>query len=306
MVGYKNWEVSKNLTTIFGSLVTAMVTPFKENLEIDHSVVEKLATYLADNGSDSIVVAGTTGESPTLSKKEKLELFRTVVNSVKGKAKVIAGTGGNNTRESVELTKGAEKTGVDGIMLVTPYYNKPPQEGLYNHFKQIAGATDLPVMLYNVPGRTSVNLTAETSLRLAEIDNIVAIKEASANLEQIANICSDAPTGFAVYSGDDSMTLPVLSVGGTGVVSIASHLVGRAIKEMIEAYFNGESAKAAKLHQHLLPLFKSLFLTTNPIPLKAALNLVGFRVGLPRLPLTPLPENLMPKLEAILSRYNLK
>jgi 4-hydroxy-tetrahydrodipicolinate synthase len=289
----------------FGSLITAIITPFNKKFRIDYDKMAELAESLFHNGSDSLVLTGTTGESPTLSFEEKINIYRTVVDAVKGRGRIIAGTGGNSTRESIELSTEAEKAGVDGLMLVVPYYNKPPQEGLYQHFKSIAEAVSLPVMLYNVPGRTGVNLSGETTLKLAEIDNIVAIKEASGNLEQITYICAGAPPGFAVYSGDDTMTLPVLSAGGAGVVSIASHLVGRDIKEMINSYFAGKVEQASKIHQKLMPLFKGLFITTNPIPLKAAMNMVGWDVGEPRLPLTPLPEHLVEKLKNIMLGYNL-
>src|SRR5690554_1454184 len=269
----------------FGRVLTAMVTPFNEEGNVDYEAAGKLARRLVENGSDGMVVAGTTGESPTLSMEEKLKLFAAVVEAVGGKAVVIAGTGTNNTQQSVELTKEAEKTGVDGIMAVAPYYNKPPQEGLYRHYRAIAEATSLPVMVYNVPGRTAVNICPSTMARLAEIDNIIALKEASGNLNQAAEMVRVLPKNFLVYSGDDSMTLPILSVGGVGVVSVASHLVGRQIASMINDYLQGEVEKAARAHNELLPLFKALFLTTNPIMVKAALNLLGVNVGPTRLPL---------------------
>lgn len=289
----------------FGSLITAMVTPFDENLKVDYNQVAELAKHLSDTGSDSLVLSGTTGESPTLSADEKISICRTALEAVQGKVKIIAGTGGNSTRETIKLSKEAEKAGVDGIMLVVPYYNKPPQEGLYRHFRSVAEAISLPVMLYNVPGRTAVNLTAETTLKLAEIENIIAIKEASGDLEQITYICAGAPEGFSIYCGDDSLTLPVLSVGGVGVVSITSHLVGLEIKQMIESYITGETEKAAKIHQKLLPLFNGLFVMANPIPVKAALNLTGWKVGKPRLPLCPLTEKLTADLKELLRVYNL-
>ncbi|NLM45886.1 MAG: 4-hydroxy-tetrahydrodipicolinate synthase [Firmicutes bacterium] len=275
----------------FGKVVTAMITPFTADGEVDYDKACELALHLAENGSDALVVAGTTGESPNLSEAEKIRLFTAISEAVRGKAKVIAGTGSNATEASVALTKKAEKCGVDAVMLVVPYYNKPSQEGLYRHFARIAQATELPVMLYNVPGRTAVNMVAETTLRLAgEIKNIVAIKEASGNLEQIAKICALAPEGFYVYSGDDSMTLPIVAVGGCGVVSVASHIAGNAIKEMLAAYFDGRVEKAAALHQRLLPLFKVLFITSNPAPVKCALKLQGFDAGPLRLPLVGLTD----------------
>ncbi|NLC52232.1 MAG: 4-hydroxy-tetrahydrodipicolinate synthase [Firmicutes bacterium] len=288
----------------FGPLLTAMVTPLNDKLEVNYDQAAKLATYLLENGSDGIVVAGTTGESPTLTFEEKCELFKTVVAAVKGRGAVIAGTGSYSTKESVKLTIEAEKIGVDGIMLVTPYYNKPPQQSLYLHFKEIASATSLPVMLYNVPGRTGTNMSAETTLRLAEIDNIVAVKEASGSIEQITDICRKAPPGFALYSGADPMTLPILSVGGVGVVSVASQIAGKEIKKMINAYFNGDVQLACRIHQQLFPLFKGIFISSNPIPIKEALNLKGFNVGNPRLPLSPLNAEQKEKLVRVLEELD--
>lgn len=275
----------------FGEMITAMATPFFENGEINYKKAAELAVFLVDNGTDAIVVGGTTGESPTLAEEEKKELFSAIVVAVKGKAKVLAGTGSNNTIQAIRLTKIAENCGVDGIMLVVPYYNKPPQEGLFRHFSAIAAQTALPVMVYNVPGRTVVNMTAETTLRLAQISNIVAVKEASGDLEQIARIRAGAPGDFAVYSGDDSMTLPVLAVGGIGVVSVVSHIAGREIKQMITAFKNGETEAALKTHLKLLPLVKAMFITTSPTPLKGAMNMLGHNLGSVRLPLVELTEN---------------
>ena len=276
------------LSTALGTVITAMVTPFDEGGEVKYSTAAELARYLVDHGSTGLVVSGTTGESPTLTGAEKLKLFRVVVEAVGGRAAVIAGTGDNCTAASMRLTREAASTGVDGILLVTPYYNKPTQEGLYRHFRAVAEATALPVMLYNVPGRTGVNLHVETVLRLAEIENIIALKEASGNLEQAAEICAQAPPGFSLYSGDDALTLPLLSLGAVGVVSVASHLVGPQIAAMIECFKQGRVVEATRLHLALLPLFKGLFVAANPIPVKAALNLVGIDVGRPRLPLLPL------------------
>jgi len=275
----------------FGEMITAMATPFFENGEINYEKAAELAAFLVDNGTDGIVVCGTTGESPTLAEEEKKELFSVTVAAVKGKAKILAGTGSNNTIQTIRLTKIAENCGVDGIMLVVPYYNKPPQEGLFRHFSAIAAQTALPVMLYNVPGRTVVNMTAETTLRLAQVSNIVAVKEASGDLEQIARIRAGAPDNFAVYSGDDSMTLPVLAVGGIGVVSVVSHIAGREIKQMISAFKNGDTETAVKTHLKLLPLVKAMFITTSPTPLKGAMNMLGHNLGPVRLPLVELTEN---------------
>lgn len=271
----------------FGRVITAMVTPFDSKGNIDFEKTTKLVNFLIENGSDGLVIAGTTGESPTLSKEEKLALFRHVVNVVQGRVPVIAGTGSYNTYASVELTRKAEETGVDGIMLVCPYYNKPNQRGLYEHFKTIAEKTSLPVMLYNVPGRTVVNLEADTVVALSKIKNIVAIKEASGSVEQMTAIVSNTSKDFTLYSGDDSMTLSALSVGGKGVVSVCSHVVGNEMQEMISAFENGDIIKAARMHQQLLPIMKGMFIAPNPVPVKTALQIKGLDMGSVRLPLVP-------------------
>lgn len=289
----------------FGRLVTAMVTPFDEQGEVDYKQAAALAKGLIECGSDSLVVAGTTGESPTLSTEEKLRLFGAVKGAVGHRGQVIAGTGNYNTRESIELTREAEATGIDGILLVVPYYNKPPQEGLYQHFRAIAAATHLPCILYNVPSRTALNMTAETVIRLSEIENIVGVKEASGNLDQISEIITRARRGFLVYSGNDGDTLPVLAIGGYGVVSVASHLVGMRIAEMIRLAVEGKLEQAAAIHGELMPLVKALFQTTSPIPLKAAMNLSGFRVGKPRLPLVELDAKSTESLQILLGRMKL-
>jgi 4-hydroxy-tetrahydrodipicolinate synthase len=272
-------------------VLTAMVTPFAEDLSVDYTKARALARRLVQSGSDGLVVSGTTGESPTLSHEEKLELFEVVLDEVGDEAVVFAGTGTNDTRASIEMTRDAERVGVHGAMLVTPYYNKPPQAGLYRHFAQIAESTGLPLLVYNVPGRTSVNLAADTMARLArDFDNIVAVKEASGVLEQVAEIRSKAPDGFVIYSGDDNMTIPIMSVGGDGIVSVASHVAGLAMQEMIAAFVAGDTARAGALHRRLLPLFKVIFVTTNPIPIKAALALAGFDAGPLRPPLVEAAE----------------
>lgn len=277
----------------FGNLLTAMVTPFDDKMEVDYNQAAELAKYLVEHGSDGIVVCGTTGESPTLTKEEKLKLWQVVKEAVAGKAAVIAGTGSNNTRESIAMTKEAEKIGVDGAMLVGPYYNKPSQEGFYQHFKTVAESTSLPLIVYNVPGRTGTNILPETVIRLSEIPNIVAVKEASGNVEQASQIRRRTAPDFMVYSGDDSLTLPILAVGGTGVISVASHVVGEQMQEMIKAYLSGDVKKASALHLELFPVFKGLFITSNPVPVKAALNLKGIKVGSTRLPLVAAaPEQL--------------
>ncbi len=269
----------------FGRVLTAMVTPFNKDLSVNFKQARKLAVHLVQSGSDGLVIAGTTGESPTLSNDEKIELFRAVAEEVGGAATVIANTGGNSTSESIALTRAAASVGVDGIMLVAPYYNKPSQEGLYRHFKTVAESTDLPVMIYNIPGRTSVNILPQTMVRLAEAGNIMAIKESSGNMDQISELKRTLPDYFSIYSGDDSLTLPVLALGGKGVVSVASHLVGRYIQDMINAYTSGNTTLAVEIHTKLFSIFKGLFITTNPVPVKAALNFLGWEVGAPRLPL---------------------
>jgi 4-hydroxy-tetrahydrodipicolinate synthase len=274
----------------FGKIVTAMVTPFDHKGNIDFAKTTKLVNYLIENGTDSIVVAGTTGESPTLTTEEKVALFRHVVSVVNGRVPVIAGTGSNNTHASIELTKKAEEAGVDAVMLVAPYYNKPNQEGLYQHFKAIAESTSLPVMLYNIPGRSVVNISVDTVVRLSEIPNIVAIKDASGNLDTMTEMIARTREDFLLYSGDDNITLPVLAIGGAGVVSVASHIIGNEMQQMIAAFEAGELAKAAKLHQKLLPIMKGLFAAPNPVPVKTALQLKGLDVGSVRLPLVPLTE----------------
>lgn len=269
----------------FGRVLTAMVTPFDESGAVDFEQAASLAKHLVANGSDGIVVAGTTGESPTLSDEEKIRLVRTVKDAVAGRALVVAGTGTNDTRHSVHLTKDAQRAGADGILLVNPYYNRPSQDGLYAHFRTIAESTPLPCMLYNIPGRTGVNTAPETIARLAEMPNITAVKEATGNLDQASEIRRLTKDDFQIYSGDDSLTLPMLAVGGAGVVSVASHLAGREIREMVQAYQQGDVRRAVQLHIRLFPLFRVLFITTNPVPLKAALNMSGIKVGKPRLPL---------------------
>jgi 4-hydroxy-tetrahydrodipicolinate synthase len=284
----------------FGQVLTAMVTPFDQNGEIDFEATRTLVNYLLANGTDGLVVSGTTGESPTLTTEEKVALFKFVVEVVAGRVPVIAGTGSYNTRASISLTKLAEEAGVDGIMLVVPYYNKPNQEGLYQHFKAIAESTKLPILLYNIPGRSSVNMAAETVIRLSEIDNIVAVKEASGNLDQMAEIISKTPSDFALFSGDDGLALPVLAIGGNGVISVASHVIGNELQEMINSFNSGDHQKAASEHRRLLPIMRALFAAPSPAPVKAALNMNGINVGGLRLPLVPLTEEEQRTLQKIL------
>ncbi len=268
-----------------GRLITAMVTPFDAKGDVDYAQADKLALALLDSGSDGLVVVGTTGESPTLLHAEELRLFAGIKAAVGDRGAIIAGTGSNSTAEAVETTRQAEEIGVDACLLVVPYYNKPTQEGLYRHFKTIAESTSLRCIVYNVPSRTVANLSAETTIRLSQIDNIVGVKEASGNMEQITRIISGAKEGFSVWSGNDSDTLPILALGGYGIISVASQLVGTQIRQMIDSFVGGDTAEAARIHRHLLPLVNSLFIVANPIPLKYALGQVGFNVGKPRLPL---------------------
>lgn len=274
----------------FGKVSTAMVTPFDSKGNIDFAKTTQLVNYLINNGTDSLVIAGTTGESPTLTSEEKIALFKHVVSVVDGRVPVIAGTGSNNTRQSIDLTKKAEEAGVDAVMLVTPYYNKPNQEGLYQHFKTIAQSTSLPVMLYNIPGRSVVNMSVETIVRLSEIENIVAVKEASGDLDAMTAIISSTSEDFDLYSGDDGLTIPVLSIGGKGIVSVASHIIGSEMQDMIQAFQTGDYKSAAKQHQRLLPIMKALFQAPSPTPVKTALQLKGLDVGSVRLPLVPLTD----------------
>lgn len=292
--------------TVFGRVLTAMVTPFMEQGDVNYEVAEALAAHLAEHGSDAIVVCGTTGESPTLSWNEEYDLFQVVKRAVAGKAKVVAGTGSNSTAEAIAATQKAAKLGLDGTLQVVPYYNKPPQEGLYRHFRAIAESSpDLPVMLYNIPGRTGQNLLPETVARLAEVPNIIAIKEASGNLDQVSQIRRLTSSDFGIYSGDDSLTLPLLAVGGQGVVSVASHLVGDALQEMVQAFEQGNPQVACEIHLKLFSLFKALFLSTNPIPVKAALRLQGWEVGSTRLPLCDASSDVTEALKSVLSELNL-
>lgn len=290
----------------WGAVLTAMVTPFTESGELDEPAVPKLVEYLLSNGSDGLVVCGTTGEAPTLTMTEKRRMFELVKEAVKGRGAVIAGTGTNDTRDAIEMTRMATEVGVDGVLVVTPYYNKPSQEGLYRHFRSVAEATPLPVMLYNVPGRTSVNLEAATVVRLAkDVPNIVALKEAGGNMMQITDTAAAVPPGFRIYSGEDGLTLPMLALGAYGVVSVTSHLVGKDLKAMIEAFQAGDHARAFELHARMLPIVRACFqpTTPSPVPLKAALNMLGVRVGPPRLPLVEATDREREVVRAALTGY---
>ena len=269
----------------FGRLLTAMVTPFLDNGEVDYAEVKRLAVHLIENGNDSILVCGTTAETPTLTHEEKVNIVKAVKEAVGDRAKIVVGTGTNCTRTTIEATKEMEALGADGILVVEPYYNKPSQEGMYQHFKAVAEATSLPIILYNIPGRCGVNMTPELIARLAQIPNIVAVKEAGGSVEQVSKIRTLVPDDFVIYSGDDSLTLPMMSVGAYGVISVAAHVAGKEIRAVIDAYVAGNVAEAAQWHKKLYPIFKSLFITANPVPVKYALSQVGFGNGKVRLPL---------------------
>ncbi len=289
----------------FGRLLTAMVTAFDEEGRVDIKQTRKLASSLLSSGSDGVVVAGTTGESPTLDKEEKLKLFYEVKDEVRERGAVIAGIGSCSTRDSVNLAREAQKTGVDGLMAVVPYYNKPSQKGLSEHFRQIASSADLPLLIYNVPSRTSLNISAEVTIELSRIENIAGIKEASGDLVQIAHIIKETGDDFMVYSGNDQDILPVLAVGGYGVISVASHLVGRRIQQMMYEFTAGGVESASRIHRELLPLFEVLFSAPNPIPVKYALSQVDFPVGKPRLPLTEADEEVRGSIRTVLTGFNI-
>jgi 4-hydroxy-tetrahydrodipicolinate synthase len=288
-----------------GRLITAMVTPFDEHGEVDYAQARKLANALLDSGSDALVITGTTGEGPTLSSEEKIRLYGEVKEAIGDRGHVIAGTTDNNTAASIELNKEAEEVGADALLLTVPAYNKPPQEGLYQHFKAIAGSTNLPCVLYNVTSRTSLNMTDETTIRLSHVDNIVGIKEAGSDMDQITRIIDGAKDGFRVWSGNDNETYYMMATGGYGVVSVASHLVGNQISQMMGYLLEGDVENAAAEHRRLLPLFKVLFVMSNPIPVKYSLNQVGFNVGQPRLPLVPPDEGSASRIRAVLANYDI-
>ena len=271
----------------FGAVVTAMVTPFREDHSLDLDRARDLAAELLEGGSDAVVVAGSTGESPTLTHREKLELFTAVIEVAKGAGKVVCGTGTYDTAETVELSREAQEVGADGLLLVTPYYNKPPQRGLLEHFTLVASAVDIPIVAYNIPGRTGIRIEHETLLAMAEVPNIVGVKDSTGDFQSISRLIGEAPADFEVYSGDDWATFGYLCLGAVGVVSVAAHLVGGRIRQMIELIWTGDIPAARKIHEELTPLFNALFITSNPIPVKTALELVGRPVGPPRLPLVP-------------------
>ncbi len=288
-----------------GRLLTAMVTPFDEEGKVDYEQAKRLALALVNSGSDGVVVVGTTGESSTLLREEEFRLFSEIKSAMGKKGTLIANTGSNNTAEAIETTRGAERIGVDACLLVVPYYNKPTQDGLYQHFKTIAQSTNLPCILYNIPSRTVINLSADTVIKLSHIDNIIGIKEGSGNLEQISKIISNTRDDFLVWSGNDSDTLPILSLGGYGVIGVVSHLVGNQIQEMINSFLSGRIDEAAIMHRYLLPLINALFIVSSPIPIKYALNHIGFNVGKPRLPLTEPDEKSAAFIRDTLKNYHI-
>jgi 4-hydroxy-tetrahydrodipicolinate synthase len=286
----------------FGRLLTAMVTPFRPDGEVDLDLAARLADHLVANGSDGLVLCGTTGESPTLTWREQHELFAAVKGAVGGRASLLAGSGSNCTAEAVEATGEAAALGADGALVVVPYYNKPPQEGLEAHFRAVAmAAPELPLMLYNIPGRTGCSLAPDTTARLLDRPNVVGFKAASGSTEEVSQLRALCGDRLAIYSGDDALTLPMLAVGAVGVVSVASHLVGPRIRAMLQAFLTGDVAAALEEHQQLLPLCKALFCTTNPIPVKAALEISGWPVGAPRLPLLSADTSVRQRLSSILA-----
>ena len=288
-----------------GRLITAMITPFDENGEVNYIEAKRLALALVESGSDGLVITGTTGESPTLSSDEKLRLYSEIKQVVGDRASVIAGSTDNNTRASIELSKEAEREGADAILMTVPAYNKPTQEGLYRHFKAIAGSVHIPGILYNVTGRTSLNMTNETTVRLSKIDNIIGVKEAGSDLDQITRIIRDTPNDFCVWSGNDNETLYIMGAGGYGVVSVASHLVGRQIKAMMGMILEGAIEAAAAEHRRLLEIFKVLFIVSNPIPVKHSVRRAGFEVGDPRLPLLPPDEITLARIDEVVDGYEI-
>jgi len=297
-----NGHTNGTTSAPFGRLMTAMITPFTEDGQVDYAKAAELAKNLIDAGNDGLIITGTTGEGPTLTKEEKLELYRVTKQAV-GSASIVAGTGNYSTAESIHLTREAERCGVDGALLVVPYYNNPPQEGLYRHFKAIAESTSLPCILYNVPPRAPRNLEAGTLKRLAEIDNIVGVKEASGSLDQFNAVMAAVPDDFLVFSGNDSDTHTIMSLGGYGIISVAAHIVAGRIKEMVNLLAAGRTAESARIHLDLVPLVSALFWQPNPMPVRAALNELGFSVGTARLPLIDLNDAEKDRLRAVLAKY---
>lgn len=290
---------------MLGRVLTAMVTPFTPSGAIDYAQARRLAVALLDSGSDGVVVTGTTGEAPTITIAEKVRLWGEVKEAVAGRAPMIAGSGDNCTADSIEFSREAVRAGADAVLLTAPYYNKPPQEGIFRHFASIAEALDVPCIPYNIPGRTGINMTVETQVRLSQIGNIAGIKEASGDLQQIARIIEDARPGFRIWSGNDEDTFGVVALGGYGVISVISHLVGRQVAEMVRLQTAGKTEEAAAIHRRLLPLVDALFCMTNPIPVKYALNRIGFPAGPFRLPLVEPDEASAARIDAELQRHTI-
>lgn len=288
---------------MFGRMLTAMVTPFDATLKLDVGRLERLINHLLATGTSALVVCGTTGESPTLSHAEKLQLFAESVRICAGRIPVIAGTGSFNTEEAIDFTKEVDALGVAGFLQVAPYYSRPSQEGLYQHFAKIADATNKPLLIYNIPGRTGVNISVETMVRLAAISNIIGVKESSGDFTQVSRMIGETPVDFAVYSGDDKYTLPILALGGAGVVSVASHIVGVPMNQMIDAFANQDTLTAARLHHDMMPLFTQLFEAPNPAPVKAALAMLDVPTGGVRLPLVDLTAEERRRLRKVFLHY---
>jgi 4-hydroxy-tetrahydrodipicolinate synthase len=288
-----------------GRLLTAMATPFDAKGAVNYEQAKKLALALLDSGSDGVVVAATTGESPTLSWEEELQLFEAVKSAVGDKGTVVAYTGSNSTAEAVEATQKAEKIGVDGCLLVVPYYNKPTQEGIYQHFKTVAENTSLPIIMYNIPGRVVINMSVETMARLSRIKNIVGVKEANGDMGHVAKTLNQADKDFLIWSGNDNDTFLIMTLGGYGTIGVATHLVGKQIKRMMDSILGGKLTEAAAIHRRLLPLVDALFVEPNPAPLKYALNHIGFNVGKPRLPLVEVSPKSAEIIKATLKKYTI-
>jgi 4-hydroxy-tetrahydrodipicolinate synthase len=288
-----------------GRLLTAMVTPFREDMEVDYEQTKKLAKALLNAGNDGLVLAATTGEAPTLSWDEEMRIFQEVKSVVGDEPTLVAYTGSNSTKEAVEATEKAEKIGVDACLSVVPYYNKPNQEGIYQHFKAIAECTSLPIMMYNIPGRAVVEMSWETIARLSQFKNIVGVKEASGKMELVAQTISNAREGFYVWSGNDNDTFPIMAMGGYGVVGVTTHLTGKQYKKMIDLILSGKIKEAAEIHRRLIPLVNAMFSVPSPAPIKYALNYIGFKVGKPRLPLVQPTEKEAEKIIAELKRQTI-
>jgi 4-hydroxy-tetrahydrodipicolinate synthase len=288
-----------------GRMLTAMVTPFDEKGAVDYAQAKRLAVALLDSGSDGVVVAATTGEAPTLTWEEEMRLFTEVKSAIGDRGTIVAYTGSNSTAEAMEATRGAAKIGVDACLLVVPYYNKPTQEGIYQHFKTVAESTSLPIIMYNIPSRVVVNMTADTIARLSQIDNIIGVKEASGNMEHVTQTLNNAREGFLIWSGNDSDTFPIMALGGYGVIGVVTHLVGQQVREMMDNILKNDVRAAAIIHRHLLPLVNSLFIVSNPAPVKYALNHLGFQVGKPRLPLVEPDEKAAATIRDTLKNYRI-